>query len=349
MRVRFLLAIAVLPAGFARTQAKEPLRPVNIILDSDMTNDADDIGDHAVLWGLADCGETKVLALITSSANDYSAATAQVLARYFGHGDVLIGAYQGTVPSDYSAVTSSYTKQVSEQFGLADKVRTKFPDAVSVYRQALASASDTSVTIVAGGYYEPLRALLESGPDRFSPLDGTKLVAQKVHRLVSAAGGFPDSGKQPEHNFAMDPDGASFVFAHWPTEIVSFGTEAGWDVVTGPGSAAKPGENPVKRAYDLYCQNGRYCAAVTPAWTQIALLYAVRGGIGTLFSEPGANGSTEIWGSKQPIPGRNIWTPNPHRHQSYLEKAVSASALGKILNPLLQHAPASCADAPVAR
>lgn len=345
VRTRFfltLLAAIFLTAGLARTEGKEPPHAVNIILDSDMTNDADDVGDHAVLWGLADCGEAKVLALIMSSPNDYSAATAEVLARHFRHGEVPIGAYQGSTPSDYSAVTSAYTKELAEEFGFSGKTRAKYPDAVTVYREALASAPDHSVTIVAGGFYEPLRALLESRPDRFSALDGAQLVAGKVARLVSAAGVFPDSGKQSEHNFAMDPDGASFVFAHWPTEIVSFGTEAGWDVVTGPKASANPTHDPVKRAYDLYCQNGQYCAAVTPAWTQIAILYAVRGGLGPLFSMAGTNGSTVVSDSKQPVPGRNVWTQTPNDHHSYVEKATSAAALAKILDPLLQHAPASC-------
>jgi len=332
MIVIFVLAIRVVQAQLA-----EPVSPVNIILDSDIVGDADDVGDHAVLWALADCGEANVLALITSSANDYSAPTVQVLARYFGHPNVPIGAYQGDIPSDYRATFSPFTKQITEEFGNAANTRAKYPDAVTVYRQALAGAPDKSVYVVAGGYYQPLRALLQSGPDHFSSHDGAKLVAQKVRRLITAAGKFPDSGDGPEHNFAMDPDGASFVFANWPTEIVSIGTEVGWDVVTGPRSTADPTKDPVKRAYDLYCHNGRYCPATTPAWTQIAILYAVRGGVGTTFSIGGANGSTVVGNSRQPIPGRNVWTKSPNRHHAYLEKAVPASTLAHTLNQLLQH------------
>jgi hypothetical protein len=333
-----LFALAV------KADAAEPGHRVNIILDSDMAGDADDVGDHAVLWGLAECGEVNVLALILSSTNNFSAPTAHVLARYFGHPNVPIGASQGAIPSEYSAVTSSYTKEITQEFGDPGDTRSKYPDAVTVYRQALAAASDHSVDIVAGGYYQPLRALLESKPDGISPLDGSKLVAAKVRRLISAAGVFPDSGSQAEHNFAMDPDSASYVFQNWPTEIVSFGTEVGWNVTTGPGANGDASKNPVKRAYDLYCQNGRYCAAITPAWTQIAILFAVRGGTGSIFSVGGANGSTAVWDSKQPLPGRNVWTQTPNRHHSYMEKTVSAETLSKTLEQLLQHAPGACAQ-----
>ncbi len=323
--------------GTTQAQLAEPVRPVNIILDSDIVGNADDVGDHAVLWGLANCGEADVLALITSSTNEYSAATVHAIARYFGHPDVLIGAYQGDIPSNYSATASSYTEKIAEEFGNAADTRAHYADAVAVYRQALAGAPNKSVYIVAGGYYQPLRALLQSGPDRFSALDGRALVAQKVRRLVAAAGTFPDSGKQPEHNFEMDPDGASFVFANWPTEIVSIGYEVGWDVVTGPRSTADPRKDPVKRAYDLYCHNGQYCPGTTPAWTQIAILYAVRGGSRSTFSVGGLNGSTVVWDSKQPTPGRNVWTQKPNHHHAYLEKAVAASTLAGTLNQLLQH------------
>ena len=325
-----------------QAQSAKPSHAVYIILDSDIAGDADDVGDHAVLWALADCGEANVLALVTSSANDYSAPTVNVIARYFGHANVPIGAYHGNIPSEYSAIASSYTKQIAEEFGNAGDTRAKYPDAVAIYRQALAAAADKSVDIVAGGYFEPLRGLLESGPDRTSSRNGRELVADKVRQLVVAAGNFPDSGIQPEHNFAMDPDGASFVFANWPTEIVSLGTEVGWDVVTGPVSTADPARDPVKRAYDLHCRNGQYCPGKTPAWTQIAILYAVRGGVGNTFSMPGKNGLTVVWDSKQSTPGRNLWKANPQRNHSYLEKAVPASTLANTLTQLLRHDPAAC-------
>jgi len=337
-----LFFIVTLAFQDAHAQLTKPVRPVNLILDSDIAGDADDVGDHAVLWALADCGQANVLALITSSTNEYSASTVHVLARYFGHPNVLIGAYQGDIPGATETTASAYTKQLTEEFGNAGDTRARYPDAVTVYRQALAGAANTSVYIVVGGYYQPLRALLQSRPDEFSALDGTKLVAQKVRRLIAAAGAFPDSGHQPEHNFATDPDGASFVFANWPTDIESFGYEAGWDVVTGPRSLADPTKDPVKRAYDLYCQNGKYCPATTPAWTQIAILYAVRGGLGKAFSAGGVKGSTVVWNRKQSIPGRNVWTQTPNRNHSYLEKAVPASTLSNTLNQLLQHTPGSC-------
>ena len=320
---------------------QEPVEPVNIIMDSDMAHSPDDVGDHAMLWALAARGEVNVLALILSSTNDYSASCAHAIASYYGHPNVLIGANKGSIPGTYAAGDSAYTQQVTNQFGTAGDSRANYPDAATVYRQALANAPDHSVYIVNGGYYRPMYDLLQSGPDAISPLTGLQLVAQKVRRAVFSAGRFPDSGSSPEGNLANDPDSASYVVANWPTEIVWLGYDEGWNVITGPAANADPATNPVKLAYNLYCQNGTWCANNFPAWTQIALLYAVRGGLGTNFIVGGQNGSTVVWGSTTATPGRSIWSQTPDWHHAYLQKAILATDMAAILNPLVQWIPSA--------
>ena len=313
---------------------------VNIILDSDLANDCDDAGDHALLWALVKTGEANVLALITSSVNDYSAPTARAIANYYGHPNVPIGAYQGNTPNNYSAANSAYAQQVASLFDpVPHDTRANYPDAVTVYRQALAGAPDHSVYIVAGGYYEPLSALLQSPADTISPLTGVQLVAQKVAALVPAAGYLPDSGTNPTPNLAFDADGASYVFANWPTPIVSVGSEVGGDVITGPAADASEATNPIKLAYDLVCGEGQWCPNAVPAWTQVAILYAVRGGIGTTFTMAGASGQTVVWNNSTSVPGRNIWTQTPNAGASYIEKIISSEAMAAILNPLIQSGP----------
>ena len=334
-RIAAALLAFFLGAGFAHAQLKNPTPPVNIILDSDMADDVDDVGDHSLLWSLANNGQANVLALILSSTNNYSAPTAKVLANYFGHQNVLIGAYQGSIPST-SGANSAYTQQVAAQFGTPGDTRANYPDAVKVYRQALAAAPNGSVYIVAGGFYEPLLGLLQSGADSISPLTGTQLVAQKVAYLISAAGTFPSSGSSATSNFAFDPNGASYVFANWPGPIVSLGNEVGGDVITGPAASADPTKDPVKFAYDLFCNNGASCPDAVPAWTQVAILYAVTGGIGTNFSIGGLNGSTVVENSSGAVPGSNTWSQTPDDQQSYIEKSISAAQMESILNPYVQ-------------
>lgn len=330
-------------AGSATAQATVAVASagaVNVILDSDIAGDCDDVGDHALLWALAKTGEVNVLALITSSVNEYSAPTVRAIANYYGHPNIPIGAYQGNTPNNYSAANSAYTQEVAALFDpVPNDTRANYPDAVTVYRQALAGAPNGSVYIVAGGYFEPLLGLLQSPADAISPLTGLQLVTQKVAALVPAAGYFPDSGTDPTANFVYDADGASYVFANWPAPIISVGNEVGGDVITGPAANASESTNPIKLAYDLVCGEGQWCPDAVPAWTQVAILYVARGGIGTNFTIGGANGHTVVWSNSQATPGRNIWTQTPNTQDSYIEKIVSPGVLEGILNPLIQSGP----------
>lgn len=314
-------------------QLQEPSPPVNLIIDSDMAIDADDVGDHAMMWALANRGEVNVLAIIASSANDYTAPAIRAIANYYGHPNVPIGANKASTPNINNSATSVYTKQIVNQFGTPGDTRANYPDAVIVYRQALANAPDGSVYIVANGYYEPLQALLQSQPDSTSPLTGVQLVTRKVRRLVSSAGWFPSGG---EGNFKTDTDAASYVFANWPVEIVSIGADTAYDVTKGPSTTSDPTQDPVKEAYNLYASAQGLSSATTTAWGQLALLYAVRGGIGTNFSIGGYNGQTTIDDTNDQFRGQNFWSPTPHAGDSYLEKAITASAMAAILNPLIQ-------------
>jgi purine nucleosidase len=323
--VCFLLFSAI--AVFAQLQA--PVAPVNLIIDSDMAISVDDVGDHAVLWALVNRGEVKVLAEVCSSANDFSAPTMRALANYYGHPEVLIGAHQGSTPNLESAATSKYAQQITNQFGTPGDTRANYPDAVTVYRQALAGAPDHSVYIVADGYYEPLQGLLQSPADSISPLTGMQLVAQKVARLVPGSGFFPSGN---EHNLRVDADASSFVYANWPvpSQIVNVGVEVSQDVFTGPSSTANPATDPVAAAWQLF--NG---GSAVPGFGQLPLLFAVRG-LSTNFTAPGLNGQTTVNSFSQSPVGSNNWTQTPNLGHSYLAKQATAAQLEAILNPLLQ-------------
>jgi hypothetical protein len=310
-------------------QLQNPVPPVNIIIDSDMAPSVDDVGDHAVMWALANRGEVNVLAEVCSSANDFSAPLMHAIATYYGHPNVLIGAHQGSTPNLENSATSNYTQQIVARFGIAGDTRANYPDAVTVYRQALAGAPDHSVYIVANGYWQPLQGLLQSPADSISPMTGVQLVAQKVVRLVPGAGFFPSGN---EHDFRVDADAASFVYANWPApaQIVNVGVEVSQDVFTGPDFTSATTTDPIKAAYVQF--NG---GNPVPGFGQVPLLFAVRG-LGANFTVPGFNGQTTIENFSQPTPGQNNWFQTPQVGHSYIAKQATAAQLEAILNPLLQ-------------
>src|SRR5215831_5619917 len=116
MKRRFAMAalacLLLFSGSRAFGQLQNPVPPVNIIIDSDMSNSVDDVGDHAVMWALANRGEVNVLAEICSSANDFSAPLMHAIAVYYGHPNVLIGAHHGSTPTLENSATSNYTQQM---------------------------------------------------------------------------------------------------------------------------------------------------------------------------------------------------------------------------------------------
>jgi hypothetical protein len=320
-----LLLLSVRPSSVSQLQ--QTPAPVNVIIDSDMSNSADDVGDHAVMWALANRGEINVLAEICSSANDFSAPLMHAIATYYGHPDVPIGAHKAATPNLENSATSNYTQPVAAQFGIPNDTRANYPDAVTVYRQALASAPDHSVYILANGFWQPLQGLLQSPADSISPLTGMQLVAQKVVRLVAGAGFFPSGN---EHNMRVDADAAKFVYANWPVEIVNVGVEVSLDVMTGPDFSSATTADPIKAAYNRF--NG---GNPVPGFGQMPLLFAARG-LAANFKVLGLNGQTAIEGSSEPTPGQNNWFQTPQVGDSYLAKQATAAQLQAILNPLLQ-------------
>jgi hypothetical protein len=322
-----LVCLLFLSVGRVFGQLQNPVPPVNIIIDSDMAISVDDVGDHAVLWALQNRGEINVLAEVCSSANDFSAPAMHAIATYYGHPNILIGAHQGTTPNLENSATSNYNQQLVNQFGTPGDTRANYPDAVAVYRQALAGAPDHSVYIVSTGYFEALQGLLQSPADATSPLTGTQLVAQKVVRLVVGAGFFPSGN---EHNIRVDADAAKFVYANWPVEIVNAGVEVSMNVVTGPSSTSNPAVDPVKFAYNT--SNG---GNPVPGFGQVPLLFAVRG-LGTTFTVPGFNGQTQIEGFSEPTPGQDNWFSTPQVGHSYLALKDTVANVEATLNTLLQ-------------
>ncbi|MCW5206242.1 nucleoside hydrolase, partial [Desulfobulbus sp. F5] len=183
-----------------------------MILDTDISSDADDVGAVAILHNLANQGKVNVLAMMVSSGDPWSVPCLQALNAWFGRQEIPIGKAQDGIVGD----ESSYTRAVAEEFAPSTSTAT-VPDAVQLYRRVLAAQADSSMTLVSIGYLTNLHHLLQSKPDALSPLDGVDLVRQKVKRLVCMGGQYP-SGR--EWNFYQDVKAAVDVISHWPVSIV---------------------------------------------------------------------------------------------------------------------------------
>lgn len=265
-----LTAAAGCTTGPSRSSAPESRAQagVPIILDTDIGTDVDDAGALAVLHALASRGEARILAVMSSNRNRWSAPAIDVINTYYGRPDIPIGASR-TGPDDeiwYHGAVPRFPHRLAAS--------SDAHEAVSLYRQILARQPDNSVTVVTVGWLTNMAGLLSSSPDSHSPLAGKDLVRAKIKELVAMGGIWPNNRGQAEYNFTMDRPAAHKVINDWPTAIMFTGL--GIDVMTGRRLMAEgPADNPVRAFYGAFFKANK--VTERSSWDQIAVLYAVRG------------------------------------------------------------------------
>lgn len=250
--------------------------PVKLILDTDMSGDADDAGTLAMLHAMADRGECELLATIVNRADltKASAAAVDAINTYYGRPDIPIGTDK--VGPTALQRTSLYAPGLRDGFPNDIGPDDQAPDALDVYRRVLAQQPDDSVTVCSVGALSNLAELWRREP---------ALVRAKIRRVVVMGGQFPPAAK-PETNIATHPEAARLFAAQWPTEIVWQGFEVGKPVITGEALKRTPASNPVRRAYELRRFAGRPSInGGQPSYDQAAAFYAVRGASAELWDE----------------------------------------------------------------
>jgi inosine-uridine nucleoside N-ribohydrolase len=299
-------------------------QPVKLILDTDMSGDADDAGTLALLHALVDRGECELLATVVNRKDktNASAAAVDAINTYYGRPDVPIGTdKQG--PTDLQR-TSAYTQALRDEFPNDMSPDDRAPDALAIYRQVLAAQPDGSVTICSVGALSNLAELWRREPD---------LVRAKVRRVVVMGGEFPDS-RRPETNIRTHREAAQVVAAEWPSEIVWHGFEIGQKLITGEQLKQTPRSNPVRRAYELRQHAGR--ASIDggqPSYDQAAALFAVRG------AEP------EFWqtvtGGRVHVDaeGLTTWQPDAAAKHAYVKIAGDPQRLADAIEALMMAPP----------
>ncbi len=306
--------------------------PVPIILDVDMESDVDDVGALALLHALADRGQAKILAVMVSAANPYSAPCADRINTYYGRGDLPIGNVRGepiarpTGPGQAVLRNSRYARQIAEEFPGSLASGNDAREATDLYREILASQPDRSVVIVTIGYKTNLRNLLDSGADRHSELNGMDLVRQKVAKWVCMGGHF--DRPRSEANLVWDSPASTDAIDRWPTAIIFSGWEIGARILTGAKLADVSDANPVRRAYQLY--RGQI-GGTRESWDQSAVLLAVRG-VGEYWSlsPPGRVQSED---------GISRFQPDPDGSHRYLIEKADPKQIAAELDELMSLPP----------
>jgi pyrimidine-specific ribonucleoside hydrolase len=318
----FFLAVPVLSVP-----AQKKVQPMAVIFDSDMGPDYDDVGAITLLHAFADSGYIKILATVASTKYEGVAAVFNVFNTYFNRPGILIGVPNGKALElkDSQHWTDTLLLKYPHNIKRNDEV----PGATQVYRKILASQPDKSITIITVGFLTNLSALLQSPPDKYSGLDGKKLVKQKVKQLVCMAGSFPSGS---EFNVNRDAAASQFVFTNWETPVLFSGVEIGLKIRTGlplvHNGAIR--NSPVKDVFRICIPLSTQDSAGRMSWDESAVLVAVKGYKPWYSIEKGKMMVAED--------GSNTWIKQPSSH-SYLVEAQSPLIVQQLINRLIMHQP----------
>ncbi|RFS26582.1 nucleoside hydrolase [Chitinophaga silvatica] len=327
MQFRHLL-LSCLFLGFTVSSfGQHQNQKVDIIFDTDMGPDYDDVGAITVLHALADSGKANILATMASNKYQGIAGVLNVFNTYFNRPGIPIGVPKGNAVSE--ADWQHWSDTILQRYPHAIKSNEEVPDAVTLYRKILAGRPDKSVTIVTVGFFTNLANLLNSKPDTYSKLSGKELVARKVKQLVSMAGHFP---KGREFNVLRDSTASVEVFQQWPTNILFSGFEIGEKIKTGlPLIHNQQIKNsPVKDAFSIAIPKAAEDAAGRMSWDQTAVLVAVTSPVPYFDVVPGR---IICYAS-----GSNDWDNNGSGH-FYLIPKLPTAEVTDFINYLMQHQP----------
>ena len=223
----FTVGVVAVTAGPPASTA-EP--PVDLIFDTDIGNDIDDVLALGMIHALQSRGECNLLAVTITKDCLLAAAYTDAVNTFYGHGDIPIGLVRnGATPGPGRFLPLVNQQDAGSARYPHDLTGSDVPDGVAVLRQTLAGCADRSAVLAQVGFSTNLARLLDSPADDFSPLSGRDLVAQKVRLLSVMAGAFTlINGRQHlEYNVVKDIPAAKKLAADWPTEMLYSGYEVG--------------------------------------------------------------------------------------------------------------------------
>lgn len=216
------LLLAPLSDAIAQ-QPPDPQPPTQVIFDTDITGDCDDVLALGMLHALADRNECVIRAVTISKINPLAAPFVDAVNTFYGRGDIPIG-----VTRDAQRRESRYLSLCKERDGDGFRyphdllASDDAPDAVTVLRQSLAAADDQSVVLIQVGLAANLADLIDSPGDSISPLSGADLVKKKCKLASIMAGSFgPVLGKQrhAEANVVNGIDSMTRLADRWPDSV----------------------------------------------------------------------------------------------------------------------------------
>lgn len=266
--------------------APGPTKPVQLITDTDLGFDVDDVGAISVANHLQDIGACELLAVVHNTGFAKGIGGVSVVNNWYNRSSsVKLGAYKGVWASSAAAQSAQdrYTTTIETRYPSPVQDSSQVDDAVTAYKAALSAAADGSVVIASIGEPTNLRDLLKAEPALF---------ARKVKQVHYMDGGY-NFGCADANGGASSPylgstagcaGAAQYVVEHVDAQAAlptrQLFSLNGGDVLSGGRFSSGCGLGPVKDAYQIWTGgNSR------PSWDLISVYFAVMGTASLYSSE----------------------------------------------------------------
>ncbi len=325
------LAVLLVITAYACTRT--PQKPVNLIFETDMGNDVDDVIALDLIQKAQDAGKARLMMVGINKSGLSAAGFVDIMDTWYGYPDVPIGfafdAVQTNPPRNFNdTVCALKLPDGTPAFKRSIEDLSALPPAHELYRKVLSAQDDNSVVIASVGFSTNLAKLMESGPDSYSPLDGMELIRKKVKFLSVMAGNFADT-THAEYNVVTDLPSAKKVLEDWPTPVVfspfNVGIAIQYPATSIENDFTWSDPHPLAVAYKTYLPMP-YDRAT---WDPTAVLYAIEGDKWFTVSE---NGIVTVDDG-----GHTYFTPDPEGNRKYL--SVTEEQADAILKYFLEVVP----------
>ena len=249
----------------------------NVILDTDIGNDIDDVLALTMLYNYHKEKRINLIGITINKANQKTIPYISILNSWHGFKHLPVGfiGSNGPTKEEGNYLNSLITAKDINGNRLFPSEKTDYssvPEAWKLQRKLLAAQPDHSVKMISVGFLTNLCKLLKSEGDEYSDLSGLELVKRKV-QILSIMGGDFNNPDNAEYNIVNDIPSAQFIFEHWPNKIIVGGFEIGANV-TFPAKEIEKNyskQHPLRISYESFSK----MPYDRPCWDLISTLIAV--------------------------------------------------------------------------
>ena len=281
--MNYSILFALLLVLFSCTSTKNTdSQPINVILDTDMGSDCDDVGALAMLNEYSKQGKVNILGVIYSSgAVPFGVGVIDAINRYYHNDHIPVGAnYNSAVGDPVDKMQAEKLSKDTAAFRNRYIKNTDVSEQTTLLRSILSRETVDHVVYITVGHTKGLYDLLVSEPDSISELSGFELANRKIDKWVAL--GALNANNSGDHyakdwNFFFNGTAAysKYLVDHFPRP--SYFIDAGSDVMTGKSLNNTPAGNIVRTAYRDWLWNveQKTLGDQRPSWDLMAVYYAV--------------------------------------------------------------------------